>query len=225
MRTKRLAVITIGQAPRVDVLPIIYQFFAPEEVVHVGVLDELSAAEIHALAPTTAKGLLTSRLKDGTAVYLSKEKIYPLLNEKIQFAEQQGCDLIYLLCTGSFTGLKTTTSLLIEPDKVLGSFLQQINSGDYKLGVLLPLADQKAEIAVKYQEIRAVVYTALSPYEKQTEAKVAKAAQFFKAENCDLILLDCMGYSKELKQRLLQKTGIKTLISNEMISAMLAVLV
>lgn len=219
----RLAVITIGQAPRKDVLPILQQFFSEADLLHVGVLDELSAAEIQALAPDTLEeGLLTSKLRDDTSVRLSKEKLLPLLQEQIFQVEEQGCELIFLLCTGTFPELCTKNSFLIEPDKLLTALLEQLHEGDFKLGVLMPLADQQQEILPKYENIREVVCTHLSPYENHTPEKIQRVVAFFEQEQCDLILLDCMGYSLDLKETIVQATQTKTIVSSQLISALLA---
>lgn len=222
MTKPQLAVITIGQAPREDVLPSIYNHFPQEAILHIGVLDGLSAADIEELAPTSVHHeVLTSRLKNGMGVKLAKNKIAPLLQNKIDFAEAQGCQLIYLLCTGSFTNLKTKKSLLIEPDGLITAFLQKINGGNYSLGVLLPLPEQQNDIAQKYQKIPRVVYFSLSPYEKITEEKVAAARNYFEQAGCSLVILDCMGYSQEIKKKIFGDSQVLALLANELIISVL----
>ena len=74
---KRIGAITIGQSPRVDVVPEMQQILGPDvEIVQAGVLDGLSPEEIAALAPAgngdseirrlRGSPVLVSRLRDGS---------------------------------------------------------------------------------------------------------------------------------------------------------------
>ncbi|MBP2099373.1 AroM family protein [Enterococcus rivorum] len=220
---KNIGIITIGQSPRTDILPIIHEYIDPKVIYHVGVLDGLSSEKIESLAPEVdEKQMLTSLLKNGHSVLLSQQKILPLLKKKIIEAEEQGCKFIWLLCTGSFPELKTEKSFLIEPDQVISELLKVFNQGEFKLGVLLPKMEQQIYVAPKYQGIRAVVYTNLSPYELHTQDKLNATIDFFRKEQCDLIILDCMGYQPKLKKLLQEATQTKVILPNQLISSMLA---
>lgn len=220
---KEIGIITIGQAPRTDILPIVHEYIDPKVIHHVGVLDGLSAKEIESLAPAAdEEEMLTSILKDGHSVLLSQPKILPLLKEKIVAAEEKGCGFIWLLCTGSFPELKTKKSFLIEPDQVISELLKVLNQGAFKLGVLLPEIQQRVYVASKYEGIEEVVYTNLSPYEFHTQDKLNATIDFFRKEQCDLIILDCMGYQPKLKKLLQEATQTKIILPNQLISCMLA---
>ena len=60
---------------------------------------------------------MTSKYRNGDAIKMSRNKITPVVQQKIDHLEEQGCGQILLLCTGVFYGLKTKKALFIEPEK------------------------------------------------------------------------------------------------------------
>ena len=65
---KRVGAITIGQAPRTDVMEDIGDILGKElTLVQAGALDGLTAAEIEALRPDGTGNTLVSRLRDAPA--------------------------------------------------------------------------------------------------------------------------------------------------------------
>ena len=77
--------ITIGQAPRADITPILQAALpAGVRARHVGVLDGLSAGDIASrYAPQPGQPLLVTRLLDGNSVILDKAAIQTALAGKI----------------------------------------------------------------------------------------------------------------------------------------------
>ena len=71
-----VGLVTIGQAPRTDVVPDMAAILGPGvEIREAGALDGLARVEIDRLAPTGDDEILVTRLTDGTAVFLGKPKI------------------------------------------------------------------------------------------------------------------------------------------------------
>jgi AroM protein len=96
--------VTIGQAPRPDVVPEMAAVIGPGvEVREAGALDGLNRSEIEALAPTGHDEILVTRLQDGSAVFLRKEKIVGLVEQRIAALERGGATLTALLCTGGLS--------------------------------------------------------------------------------------------------------------------------
>ena len=70
----------------------------------VGVLDGMSKEYIEeTLYPEKGDYVLTSRLVTNESVVMSREKIKPILQEKITYLEQQGIEQILLLCTSGYS--------------------------------------------------------------------------------------------------------------------------
>src|SRR5947208_172258 len=77
MRERVLGTLTIGQAPRPDVVPIIDRYVSADiRRIHRGVLDGLSHTEIAArYRPEGGEPELVTRLQDRTAVVLSRHRM------------------------------------------------------------------------------------------------------------------------------------------------------
>jgi hypothetical protein len=105
---RTLGTLTIGQAPRSDIAPILRQH-VPDgvKIVDHGLLDGLSDREIQSRYGVEAgEPVLLTRLGDGRSVQLSARKVRDGIPAKLSALEADGCDVILLLCTGQFHELR-----------------------------------------------------------------------------------------------------------------------
>jgi protein AroM len=219
---ERLGMITIGQAPRSDVAPIIEKYLEGRaELIQVGVLDGFTKAYIEQhFSPDKDDYVLTSRLTTGESVLMSREKIQPILQQKINELEELGIKQILLLCTGVFPGLKTTTSYLIEPDHIIPPAIKAM-VGSRRLGVLVPLVEQTDILQPKYAPFGMnPVFAVASPY-KNDLVNFQEAANQFK-DKADLILLDCMGYTEQARELVYAATGLPVVLSNAVMAKLVS---
>lgn len=219
---KKLGMITIGQAPRTDIAPIIEKYLdGRAELVQVGVLDGMSKEDIEQyLSPEKDDYVLTSRLVSNESVIMSREKIKPILQEKITYLEKQGIEQILLLCTGVFPGLTTSSSHLIEPDHIIPPTVKAL-VGDRRFGVIVPLHEQKETLYPKFSPFGLEPFFAVaSPYH-QDKAGYADAAEKLK-NKVDIILLDCMGYTEETREVISIKTGLPVILSNAIMAKLIS---
>jgi len=190
----KVGFITIGQSPRVDVVPEIKPYLADVEIIECGALDGLTLEEIKELAPKEGEYVLVSRLRDGTQVRLSREKIVKRLQECIKKLEKE-VDIIGVLCTGEFPEL-TSKKLLVEPSLLLLKTVESL--GVSKLGVVVPDPDQIEMNKRKWSNIADTIKVqSVSPYLGEKD-ELIRAAQELK--DCDLIVLDCIGYNFNAKK-------------------------
>jgi len=82
------------------------------DVREAGALDGLTRPEIDKLAPTGSDEILVTRLRDGVAVFVGKEKIVGLVEQRIAALEQSGATMTALLCTGAFPRLRSSRTLI-----------------------------------------------------------------------------------------------------------------
>src|SRR5919109_5553464 len=121
MQRRVLGTLTIGQAPRPDVVPIIDRH-VPAEIcrIHRGVLDGLPRGDIdRRYRPEPGEPILVTRLQDGTEVQLSRRRMRDGVQEALRGLEAEGCDAILLLCTGTFDGLACNKAWLVEPEHII----------------------------------------------------------------------------------------------------------
>src|SRR5262245_55169148 len=104
MQQRVLGTLTIGQAPRRDVTPILDRYVpAAVRRVHRGVLDGLARDEIDArYRPEPGEAALITQLHDGSALLLSRRRMQDGVQQALGALEAAGCDVILLLCTGTF---------------------------------------------------------------------------------------------------------------------------
>ncbi len=125
--TASFATLTLGQAPRSDIMPLLSAYLPAERVRHVGLLDGLDAGQIaERYAPQQGDKLLVSRLLDGTQVTLCAARVESGLQQKIRELEAAGCQVILLLCTGEFGELQAEQALLLEPDRIIPPLISAI---------------------------------------------------------------------------------------------------
>jgi protein AroM len=105
MRT--IGAITIGQAPRDDVVPEMEKLLGPGvRVLQAGALDGLSRADIAALAPADGQDALITRLADGSEVIVAKPAILGRLQGCLDrlAPESEAC---VILCAGKFPAFRS----------------------------------------------------------------------------------------------------------------------
>src|SRR5690625_571706 len=176
--------------------------------------------EIALLAPTKEDQLLVSRLQDGSEVRLSKEKILPIVQDRIDELNDEGAHLILIACTGRFP-IFTSKVEIIYPDfllshVVIGTFMNGT------IGVIIPNENQKEMIENKWNKDGfAIVHKASSPY-TFSEEKFIQAIQTLEQKEIKTIVLDCFGYTNEMKQLAQKHTEKPIVLSRNIIYKLIA---
>jgi protein AroM len=204
MRQRVLGTLTIGQAPRPDVVPIIDRHVSADiRRIHRGVLDGLNHSEIAArYRPAPGEAVLVTRLQDGTEIELSRHQMRDGVQAALAALEAEGCDAILLLCTGTFEGLQCDKAWLIEPDHIIPSMVAGLIERR-QLGVIVPIASQIGSESGKWHALPCPpLFAAASPYSDTPDA-VLDAGKQLKAQDAAAILLDCIGFTERHRQALL----------------------
>jgi protein AroM len=216
---KKIGLITIGQSPREDIVCEIAEILGPEvEIIERGALDSLSRNEIESLRPKKGDFPLITRLRNGSSAIVGKKKIIPLLKRKIEKLEQQGVQLIGLLCTDDFPELKSER-LLLQPYRLLLNLVMAILKKG-TLAVLAPLEEQGEDVKKKWEKtgLKVVVET-LNPYQEFSDADLA--IERIKKEDAGLIVLDCIGYSQRIKEKIRLATGKPVILPRTVLARMI----
>ena len=212
--------ITIGQAPRFDVVPDMADMLGPSiEVVERGALDGLTRSAIDALAPSRDDEVLVTRLADGSAVFVAKRHVMPRVQEQIRALEADGVAMTVLLCTGKFSALSARRPL-VEPDKVLLGVVRGIAFGG-RLGVVTPSERHVTQTQARWASYGFDPFVvAASPYEEA--ASIPIAAEAFKAGGAGLIVLDCIGFRRESRVALQQTVGVPVIVPSLLVARVVA---
>lgn len=209
-----IALITIGQAPREDVVASMFGSCPPDGLIQHGALDALSEDEIRSLQPRNNEHPLVSRLRTGTEVVIAKERLMPHMQAAVDKAVRDGATLIVILCTGEFNELSIPVTA-IYPDRVLDHVVEAIlPSGT--VGVMLPHPGQLDTMRRKWTtETRTFEGTAVSPYSERDE--LGEHAQELVSRGVDLIVLDCMGFDGRMKRTVAEVSGLPTILANRLV--------
>ncbi|AIQ53774.1 AroM family protein [Paenibacillus sp. FSL R7-0331] len=221
---KQIGLITIGQAPRSDVAPIIEQYLKGQaELVQAGVLDGFSAEQVREFfSPQPGEYVLTTRMADGSAAVISRERIVSVLQRKMDAMEAAGITTILLACTGVFPGLHTSRAHLIEPDRIIPPVVHAMLGGR-RLGLIGPLPEQEESMRDKFAASGgSIPFAAASPY-TGTESDFRAAAERLRGE-ADVIVLDCMGYVEQHRQWA-ASAGVPAVLSNALMGKLIAEMV
>lgn len=213
-----LGTLTIGQAPRPDVVPIIDRHVRPEvRRVHRGVLDGLSRAEIAArYQPESGEAALITRLQDDTSIELSRSRMRDGVQAALADLEDDGCDVILLLCTGTFTGLECRKAWLVEPDHIIPGVVTGLVERR-QLGIIVPIAGQIVSEREKWDALaREPRFATANPYSPDDGA-LLDAGRTLQAAGAEALLLDCIGFI-ERHRAALAPLGLPVILSNAVVA-------
>ncbi|NGP45720.1 AroM family protein [Bacillaceae bacterium SIJ1] len=195
----KIGVVTIGQAPRTDLIPEVEKFFPHNvEFIQRGVLDHFTHEKLDQIKPEPGQTTLVSRLKDGTDATMAKEKILPIIQQIISEFNQDQVNLIVLACTGEFKPFHSDVPI-IYPDYLLNHVAQGIFRNKGQIGIIVPLPEQFKSIEQKWKSAGfKAIPAASSPYAFDEQSLIT-AANELRNYDINTIVLDCIGYSEQMK--------------------------
>ncbi len=193
--TRAIVAITIGQSPRPDLVSELRRVLGPSvEILERGALDGLNVAELNRLTPAPDAFSLLTRLRDGRTVEVDEPFVATRVQGLLDEVEERVA-LAAVLCTGSFPQLRCRRPVLL-PDRALAGFVAA--AAPTRLGVLVPLESQRGPLLDRWSRRVAHAQVEVAPPYGDREA-VAAAARRLREQAADLIVLDCIGYTAELK--------------------------
>jgi protein AroM len=193
----RLGVLTIGQAPRMDLTPEILPLLTGVELVESGILDGLTYDEVLLEEPLPGDHLLTTRMKDGRSVVIGESFVMARLPSVLADLEAR-TDAVLLACTGPFPTLSHSKPLVV-PDRVICHCVAGLADDDTVVGVIAPLPAQEKDTQDKFTrrlQQQQVITASASPYTSSRQELVA-AAEELRVQGVGIIALDCIGYTEE----------------------------
>ena len=219
----KIGAITVGQAPRVDVTSDIIPLLQGCELLEKGGLDGLTRQQIEAFAPQEGDYVLVSRLVDGSSVTFAEKHVLPRLQAAIDELEAQGCRLILFFCTGDFPATFHANVPLIFPNQILQGLVPLLTATG-RIAVVTPSPLQLGQSKNKWEKyVPQATPVAASPYEGLEG--IRQAAQQVAGLDCDLVVLDCIGYTLEMKQIFAQATGKNIVLSRTLLARVVSELI
>lgn len=218
--SQTIGMITIGQAPRDDVVPAMRSFLPSGlNIVQYGALDGLSQAEAQRFAPADDEVGIVTRLRDGSSVLLSRDLILPVMQEKVDRAvDRDGAGLIVILCGADWSALESER-LIVNPGTLFPAVVSSLAAGR-RLGIVKPSTGQIEKEQARYTGlgIEAVV-TAASPYAGPDRLALAReAAETLRDADCELIWMTCIGMDAAMRDVVVEVTGKPVILAHALLA-------
>ncbi|MDN5963125.1 MAG: AroM family protein [Actinomyces sp.] len=207
-----LGLVTIGQAPRVDLLPDVRPVLGGFPYVEHGALDDLTPHTLEQVAPGPDETPLASRMRDGSLARISPSRLLPLLARAVERCVDDGAGAVLILCTGHLGEVVAPVPVLhAEPLAQAGV---RAIIGEESLGIVNPLPDQCQEAAGRWSQVlgRAVLGCAANPY-TQGPDEVAAAACELREQGARWVFLDCIGYTEQMRRAAVEASGLPVLLA------------
>ncbi|NOV26393.1 AroM family protein [Cupriavidus necator] len=226
-RLPRVAFVTIGQAPRTDVVPqMLADLGLPVTVEEYGILDDLDDDQIAALAPASGEYRFASRLRDGSQAVMGKPVAEAMLARLMASLDDGRFDVLVPLCTG--TALPPMRTLVIEPQQVVDHLTVALAQGCTRLGIVLPLEGQVGNfhliepVSCEMRVTHASPYTDAADATNSADTGTGRFAQAGEAlRGCDLVVMHCMGYTEAMRAEVARHARAPVLLSNRMVATLL----
>jgi len=215
--THKLGMVTLGQSPRTDILPAMIEVIGQDvRVIEKGALDGLSLEEVRSLSPTEDMARLCTRLSDGTQVVVAKERVTPMVQGKIHELNREGVELIVFLCTGDFPRFETS-SLVLEAQKIVDRCVEALICDRNTMGLVVPLEEQAEHARQNLYHITPnITVVNASPYGSGNP--VQRAAEVLKNKDIDLVVMHCMGFTKDHRKVMRELTGKPVILANSIVA-------
>lgn len=220
---KKIGILTIGQSPRPDVVGEFLRVLGNDyEIIEKGALDDYSIEELRERKVSSGERILVTKLRDGLEIKISHDFVISNLQKCVDYLEGQNIEITLLLCTGKFPEFKSN-HLVIQPSEIVrGTVAASLRSG--KLAVVVPASEQIPKVKSNaFGKDIEVYYDAASPYGLMDEIK--GLADRIAKENVDLVFLDCMGFTHDMKQMVKEITKKPVILSNALVARVIQELV
>ncbi len=220
MALRRAAFVTIGQSPRNDILSEMKPWWTSAassvQIEQVGVLDGVEPRDLESLTASEGEECLISRLRDGTEVVLRAKWVKQRVQEIVSRLDAEAFDFLVLLCTGHFPEL-ASKRLLLEAQSVVDHAVAALARGASRVGVLLPHEEQTHTFRSDLKGDHHIVAAHASPYSGNRFAQAAR-----EIEDCDVIVMHCMGYSESMRHEIEERTNKPVLLARRMVASAVA---
>jgi protein AroM len=196
---------TIGQTPRIDVVPAMERILGPEvRTVEAGALDGLSGAEIAALAPGDGEQPIVTRLRDGSSTRLSHRAILPRMQTCVDELTAQGAQFVVMLCGADWSEVRSDR-LIVNPGKLFPNIVTALAAGR-RLGIVKPDGGQVEGETRRYASLGIDArVTSASPYLGDARIDAARAAaEELRAQDVELVWMTCVGMDERMREAVRQ---------------------
>ncbi len=209
--------ISIGQAPRPDILSIFDETWGGRaDLIEVGALDGLSHEDVKHMAPNQGDDVLVVRMADGEQHIVGRRYLLPRIQASADGLLSQRISAAILLCTGDFRPFRYPVPFII-PQKIVDNTVAALANAGQVVGVMIPTGEQQKQMRRNLACNGIVpVFASASPH--TGEADIVEAAHQLKRYDINLIVMHCFGYTRRMRDIVKEVTGKPVLLSNMLVA-------
>lgn len=215
-RLPRIAFVTIGQAPRPDIVPqLIRQLDTQIIVEEFGALDGIDPAEFDGLPQAPNQITLHTRFANGEYKIVSADIVERRIAALCERLDKENYDFIVVVSTGLRNEITTKTPLL-NAQTIVESWVQSLTMVGCRVGIIYSVDLQGTEnIFTHGSAIRqSVSYTLPGP-----SGNIDDITRNLK--NCDFIVMYSMAYSGEMARKVSAQSGKPVATARNILSSSL----
>lgn len=194
-----IGLLVIGQSPR-PALQTEFRHVLREdeaELKVMGALDHLDDAGLAAAAPTSDADTLYTTLPDGRSVLISKTAVTEGMRARLDDMARENVDVTVVACTGMFAGLEAP-GVHFASNLITGA-VDGCMPGPGRLGIFIPSPAQAAACLKRWERPgRTCFAVPLQP--DADDAAIRAAAADMAAQSPDLVVHDCISYTRASRQ-------------------------
>jgi protein AroM len=106
---------------------------------------------------------------------------------------------------------------VVEPQKIVDHCIQGLIGASHRLGIVIPIAEQEDWVRETFSTLTdAVTVTVASPYAGEDD--LIRAAKALNEAACDLIVMYCMGFNRQLTRPVREITAKPVIVSSAIVA-------
>ncbi len=206
--------ISAGRSPRDDIVPDLLAFLdQPVDAREIGALDDLTEAEIAAMAPAAGEQVIHTRLGPGRWIVVSKARLTRRMQDLVSALPVEGRPLVVILSTG-LLGDFPTPFPTVNAQRALETAIRSLIAEGERLGIILPLerqarADMLPELR-RFDTLSAAV---------ETGDRIGMMEALARLSPCDIVVLNSVSYTEADARLIRQVSGKRVILARRIIGS------
>jgi protein AroM len=217
----RIGFVTIGQSPRPDIIGGMKSVIGDGlQIIEGGALDDMSKDEVFSFLPADHfdEECLVTKLRDGTNVVMPKNIIVKGIAGVLKNFESQGIKVAAILCVGEFPEYRFN-GIVLKP----GDLSLKLVSSLYQEGkgvIVIPLEEQRKGAMRRWSFSRIRPNIKVFAVDSNSK-KLENLSEEIEQEAPDFVVLDCMGFDKQMKQKIRSKVQCPVILPKTLLGYMI----
>ncbi len=212
----RVAVVTMGQTPRPDVVPEILAPLGDVQHDEFGALDEVPDRIVEEMAPAADELAFFTRLRNDRHVIIKADFIRLRMESLVAAIDTRGYDLIVLAMTGIRARFSTRTPL-VHGQYAVEAWIGAVATGSLRIGTIYPLTTQRSVLSESEREFGTLLQSSHVKIGGNHGTNLEDAID--RISDADLIVMNSVGYTAGMAQQAARTSGRPVVTASRIIGS------